>query len=510
MSTSMVLPFGGATMGSVSTDKSETVQSDRPGKKFADWLNASDNDTTGAEANPAAGSAPAATNQPKAARDDKSDAQQGQAELSGQDSAGETSSTKTDKENKPAASQQQAAGMMPSLTALVLPIMPVSITATSKDSTGKSGAGAIAGATPVTAAALQGTGALTGMATAGASGQTAAAVSGQTGNILLNGMDSKEQPASAVTAANHAALTQQAQAAAADTGNPKEAIGLNPFVASTGITQGKGNVAANPVTTVMQATTDSEKQQKSTAQSQVALSAADTRPAQAKTEAQATAVMTAPDTGKISATAADTQKGETSLSLEQHGADLPKTANAAQGDNAANGFAGIFNQFTTHGTPMTAEANATVPQQPAVQDPNNIMAQIIDKANLTNRAESSEMVIQLKPEHLGELTLKVAVENGGGVSATFHSNNPEVRGVIEASLQQLKQEMANSGIKVEHVGVYAGMGQFSPDSQQQNARQPFLKTPNRKNSQEYEQISVEPVPDNKQNGYSLSGVDYRI
>lgn len=85
------------------------------------------------------------------------------------------------------------------------------------------------------------------------------------------------------------------------------------------------------------------------------------------------------------------------------------------------------------------------------------------------------MVIRLKPEHLGELVLKVSVA-GGAVSTAFHSDNAEVRAIIENSLVQLKQEMQAQGLKVDNVGVYAGLGEFlsggqSGQAQQQNARQ---------------------------------------
>ena len=67
------------------------------------------------------------------------------------------------------------------------------------------------------------------------------------------------------------------------------------------------------------------------------------------------------------------------------------------------------------------------------------------------------MVIKLNPEHLGELTLKVSVSANGAVNASFHSDNAQVRTIIENSLVQLRQELSNVGLKVEHVDVYAGL-----------------------------------------------------
>jgi flagellar hook-length control protein FliK len=113
----------------------------------------------------------------------------------------------------------------------------------------------------------------------------------------------------------------------------------------------------------------------------------------------------------------------------------------------------------------------------------------------------------LKPEHLGELTLKVTVENGA-VSASFHSNNSEVRTIIEASLTQLKQELSTQGLKVENVGVYAGLNQsFSNEQQQQAAQQQQIKFKNRRQDESFinaiEAAAVLPAT-------SDAGVDYRI
>jgi len=69
------------------------------------------------------------------------------------------------------------------------------------------------------------------------------------------------------------------------------------------------------------------------------------------------------------------------------------------------------------------------------------------------------MVIKLNPEHLGELTLRVSVSANGAVNASFHSDNAQVRTIIENSLVQLRQELNDAGIKVENVDVYAGLSE---------------------------------------------------
>lgn len=128
------------------------------------------------------------------------------------------------------------------------------------------------------------------------------------------------------------------------------------------------------------------------------------------------------------------------------------------------------------GVPNLADAKTVGPN---TADKYNVVAQVVEQAKLINRDGNSEMVIQLKPEHLGELTLKVSVDNGV-VNTTFHSNNSEVRSVIESSLNQLRQELSNQGLKVNYVGVYAGLSQFSSQQQRENQPQPVYKFQNKK------------------------------
>ena len=113
---------------------------------------------------------------------------------------------------------------------------------------------------------------------------------------------------------------------------------------------------------------------------------------------------------------------------------------------------------------------AEVPQHP--QTDYEIPRQIVEQARLLRTLNDTQMIILLKPEHLGELTLRVAVGSDGAVQASFHSDNAHVRSVIENSLVQLRQELNTQGIKVDRVGVYTGLadGQM-PQGQGQEAWQ---------------------------------------
>lgn len=121
-------------------------------------------------------------------------------------------------------------------------------------------------------------------------------------------------------------------------------------------------------------------------------------------------------------------------------------------------LAGAQNIMNTMGVQQTAAAQQPDAAQ-QVRDPYNVMQQIVDQAKLIRSNENTEMVIQLNPKHLGELTLRVSVSTNGAVNASFHTDNPTVRGLIESSMIQLKQELQAQGIKVNNVEVYSGLSQ---------------------------------------------------
>ncbi len=139
-------------------------------------------------------------------------------------------------------------------------------------------------------------------------------------------------------------------------------------------------------------------------------------------------------------------------------------------DASAMGATGVmtFSQTLAQAEPAAAAAPQVMPQTDY-----EVPRQIVDQARLIQRGQDTEMVIHLKPEHLGDLTLRVSVGTDGAVNASFHSNNAEVRTIIENTLVQLRQELNNQGLKVDNVGVYAGLadGGLPQDQGQQQAFQ---------------------------------------
>ena len=137
--------------------------------------------------------------------------------------------------------------------------------------------------------------------------------------------------------------------------------------------------------------------------------------------------------------------------------------------------AGVLPQGMSFVETMNAAAPTEAAPVQQAQDPYNVVQQIVDQARLIRSDANTEMVIRLNPEHLGELTLRVAVTASGAVNATFHTENEQVRGLLESSMIQLKQELQQQGLKVNNVDVQSGLSEdFFAQSQagQQGYQQP--------------------------------------
>ena len=141
---------------------------------------------------------------------------------------------------------------------------------------------------------------------------------------------------------------------------------------------------------------------------------------------------------------------------------------AVENDSVANqGLSFQQNLDNQIGANQKVEGNATQTNQ--ARETYNVPQQIVEQAKLLQRGTDSQMIIKLNPEHLGQLSLKVSVNGNGGVTATFHTDNAQVRAILETTMTQLKQQLDEQGIKVDNVEVHTGLldGQLPQDQGQQ-------------------------------------------
>ena len=139
-----------------------------------------------------------------------------------------------------------------------------------------------------------------------------------------------------------------------------------------------------------------------------------------------------------------------------------------ENDSVANqGLSFQQNLDNQIGANQKVEGNAA--QTNHARETYNVPQQIVEQAKLLQRGTDSQMIIKLNPEHLGQLSLKVSVNGNGGVTATFHTDNAQVRAILETTMTQLRQQLDEQGIKVDNVEVHTGLpdGQLPQDQGQQ-------------------------------------------
>lgn len=114
-------------------------------------------------------------------------------------------------------------------------------------------------------------------------------------------------------------------------------------------------------------------------------------------------------------------------------------------------------------TTLTLQRDAETGSQP-------VMKPIIEGMRLVQRESRTEMSIQLQPESLGKLNLKVSVENGL-VTAKLVAESHSVGRLIESSLGQLKQSLQEQGLRFDRIEVSVGNTSAQADTGQQFSRQ---------------------------------------
>ncbi len=122
---------------------------------------------------------------------------------------------------------------------------------------------------------------------------------------------------------------------------------------------------------------------------------------------------------------------------------------------------------------MVAEKiDETIPTY--VTDTDRIMEQVNESLRMTMKEDITEMEMQLHPASLGNVRVQVAAKDGV-ITASFTTENQQVKEVLEAQIIQLKDQMNEQGIKVEAVEVTVSAHAFErnlSDNGQNRGEQP--------------------------------------
>ena len=91
------------------------------------------------------------------------------------------------------------------------------------------------------------------------------------------------------------------------------------------------------------------------------------------------------------------------------------------------------------------------------------MRQVSDQIAQMARSNQTQLRLALKPPELGELTIKLSLREGV-LKATLMADSSSTKHTLEAGLNELKQQLAQQGLKLERMEVVV-----SPDAERREA-----------------------------------------
>lgn len=101
-------------------------------------------------------------------------------------------------------------------------------------------------------------------------------------------------------------------------------------------------------------------------------------------------------------------------------------------------------------------------------DTAEVVQQIIEKIKVGINRDVTEIKISLKPEELGDVTVKIASQNGV-VTAQITAESQRVKEIIESGFNQLKQALSDAGVEVSQLEVNVGSGDGDVESDDQSS-----------------------------------------
>lgn len=124
--------------------------------------------------------------------------------------------------------------------------------------------------------------------------------------------------------------------------------------------------------------------------------------------------------------------------------------------NLRNNLAEISTQqsISQNGVHPSEQLKTTLPGTQQIKF-ENILEQLVEKAQVHVGDEGSEMSLHLKPDHLGKLSMKISVEKGI-VIAKFVAESHMVKEILESNFQALKNALNEKGLGVQEMSVSVG------------------------------------------------------
>lgn len=160
-----------------------------------------------------------------------------------------------------------------------------------------------------------------------------------------------------------------------------------------------------------------------------------------------------------------------------------------------------FEVFTADNKAKNAEGQIIVKSE--------FLNHVVERAKVILSPEKSEMVIDLKPDTLGKLSLKIVTERDV-VMAKFTADNQQVKEILESNMEFLKDSLEKQGFNVQGFSVSVGKDSSSDNADRQNNVTPMYNAKHLHNisSDKFEHQISEIARLKDYYGWSTSSIDF--
>lgn len=177
----------------------------------------------------------------------------------------------------------------------------------------------------------------------------------------------------------------------------------------------------------------------------------------------------------------------------------------AEGANTGDGSPRVPEQPPATAAPGTekpaAHQASQAGERPEVARP-PVRAEVRELPQVVRRAElvggdgaPRELRVQLVPEHLGRLTIRVTVEESG-VSARLMVENPEVKALVEQRMPELERALRDQGMRLTGFSVDCGDARQGGDGYfREEVRQQFRSLSGPAGAERYAELAAGPGED---------------
>lgn len=123
-----------------------------------------------------------------------------------------------------------------------------------------------------------------------------------------------------------------------------------------------------------------------------------------------------------------------------------------------------FLQITAGLKQVSSQTGQTsVEKQLPVANKDDILNQVYSKIKVLNGESTSELHVSLKPDQMGDVSIKLVMEKGV-INARITVENSNVKNIMETSMSQIKEHLKEQNVNVSHLSVYVGTGQKEANS----------------------------------------------